>query len=514
VKKIALWSFGLAVLIAAVLIALVMGRGSLTSLQSVSVTQPLSQASTSAAGSSVTALPAQSSVPDASLAATASTSVTPSPALAVAPPSTDAPATVAVAERNLAGTLSVVDGSASIVAPDQSTRMPKVGDKLYEGDSIITADGGEIHLDMADGGYVAVRPNTSMKVTKYQANGDKSDTSTISLIKGSLRSITGWIGRDTPQNYAITTPTATIGVRGTDHEPAYVPEGTPGQDPGTYDNVHEGGTTISNSAGRVDVTPNHAGFVDFHGSSKPRLLEHVPAFFQAPHRHDDLFVGKNAKVMASVEQRRSERVEQVRQQLRAQPAARAGERPSAVAGEHQIGRPAGLGPEHSGPHPGPALVERAGPRPAPALQQRAGEHAPGALGERTGARPEAGLAERPGMRPGTLPQRPTLPGQALPNQAAPGARLDFVQRMQAIRDNAQRAQAAGASQPGFGNRAAPGAVPGAPQPGFGNRATPGAAPGAMPGAMQGQHPQAPAQLPQRVQKPAPPVDPKKRPNQQ
>ena len=483
-KKLALWSFGLAVLIAAVLIALVMGRNSSVSPQSVPVTQPLSQASTSAvASSSVNPGPA----PDASLA---SASVTPS-AMPAATPGADASGANPDAQRNMAATLSVVDGSASIIAPDQSTRVPKVGDKLYEGDSIITADGGEIHLDMADGGYVAVRPNTSMKVTKYQANGDSSDTSTISLLKGSLRSITGWIGRDTPKNYAITTPTATIGVRGTDHEPAYVPEGTPGQDAGTYDNVHEGGTTISNSAGRVDVTPNHAGFVDFHAHSAPRLLEHVPTFFQVPHRHDDLFVGRNARTIATVEQQRTQRVEQHRQELRNQPAARVGERPGSVPGEHQIGRPGGLGPEHSGPHPGPALVERSGAHPAPSLQQHApgglGQR-PGALGERPGVRAEPGLAERPGMRPGMLPQRPGMPAPA-----APGARLDFVQRMQTIRDNAQRAQAPGAAQPGLGNRVMPGAVPGVAQ-------------GARPGA--------PVQPAQHVApRPAPPADPKKRPNQ-
>ena len=465
-----------------------MGRGSSVSQQAVPVTQPLAQASSSAAADgSVTPPPA--AVADASLpSASVTSSATPPPA---STPVADATAPVVDPQRNLAGTLSVVDGSASIVGPDQSTRVPKVGDKLYEGDSIVTADGGEIHLDMADGGYVAVRPNTEMKVTKYQANGDNSDTSTISLLKGSLRSITGWIGRDTPKNYAITTPTATIGVRGTDHEPAYVPDGTPGQDAGTYDNVHEGGTTISNAAGRVDVTPNHAGFVDFHSHSAPRVLDHVPTFYQVPHRHDELFVGKNAKVIASVEQRRTERVEQHRQELRTQPPVRAGERPGTVAGEqHQLGRPGGVGPERAGPHPGPALVERAGAHPAPLLQQHGAEHPPGALGGRPGVKPEPGLAERPGMHPGMLPQRPTLP-----SAAAPGARLDFVQRMQTLRDNAQRAQGNPAPQPGFG----------------GNHVMPGV----MPGAAQGARPTAPVQMPQRVlPRPAPPpVDPKKKPNQ-
>ena len=271
-------------------------------------------------------------------ASAASPSVTPpaSPATASSAGAAAIPAdATAAAPRNLAGTVSVADPGASIVAPDKTSRAPKVGDKLYEGDAVVTQSG-ELHIDMADGGYIAIRPNTQMRVSQYQANGDSDDKSVLGLLKGSFRSITGFIGKNNPTKYAVVTPTATIGVRGTDHEPAYVPEGTPGQDAGTYDNVHAGGTTISNAAGKIDVTPDHAGFVDFHRNSAPRLLEHVPTFFQAPHPHDNLLVGKHERVMATLDQRRTQRIQEHQQEIKNAPLSRASPRGQTnAAAQHQ-----------------------------------------------------------------------------------------------------------------------------------------------------------------------------------
>ncbi|MGA2549850.1 MAG: FecR domain-containing protein [Burkholderiaceae bacterium] len=219
-------------------------------------------------------------------------------------------------QRNPAAKVNLVDGQVHIIGPDKVSRQSVAGEQLYEGDAIVTGDNAEIHLDMADGGFIAVRPNTQLRIAKYQANGDESDVSVIGLLKGSMRSITGWIGKTYPRKYSVVTPSATIGVRGTDHEPAYVPEGTAGVDAGTYDNVHEGSTTIGNSHGTVEVSPGKAGFVDHRGLAQPRVLDKVPAFFQVPRKHDAVFVGKSQRIAAGLEQRRVERVQQHTQELK------------------------------------------------------------------------------------------------------------------------------------------------------------------------------------------------------
>ncbi|HEX4329517.1 MAG TPA: FecR family protein [Burkholderiales bacterium] len=217
------------------------------------------------------------------------------------------------ASRSEAGKITLVTGAVSITAPDRSRRTPKLNDTLYEGDTVITGADGELQAEMLDSGVIAVRSNTQMGITKYAAQGDANDTSIFSLVKGSFRSITGWIGKNNPSRYAINTPTATIGVRGTDHEPTVIPEGSKDGEPGTYDKVSAGGSFIQGKAGRVDVTPGRAGFFSVRGNERPRLLDRVPTFFR-PSRNEARLEGLHDRLRPQLEQRRTQRQAFVRTQ--------------------------------------------------------------------------------------------------------------------------------------------------------------------------------------------------------
>jgi len=228
-----------------------------------------------------------------------------------APAATTAPA-AAAGGRNEAGKIELVSGAVSVMAPDRSTRIPQQGEMIYEGDAITTGADGELQAEMLDAGVIAVRPNTQMRITKYQAQGDATDTSVFGLIRGSFRSITGWIGKNNPARYQINTPTATIGVRGTDHEPLVVPEGATEGEPGTYDKVSAGGSYIQGKTGRVDVSPGKAGFFAQNGRSRPRLLAEVPRFYR-PSRNESRLEGRHDRVRASLDQRRTERQQFIRE---------------------------------------------------------------------------------------------------------------------------------------------------------------------------------------------------------
>ena len=222
-----------------------------------------------------------------------------------APAATTAPA-AAAGGRNEAGQIELVSGAVSVMAPDRSTRIPQQGEMIYEGDAITTGADGELHAEMLDAGVIAVRPNTQMSITKYSAQGDANDTSIFGLVRGSFRSITGWIGKNNPARYRINSPTATIGVRGTDHEPLVIPEGSSEGAPGTYDKVAAGGSFIQGKTGTVNVTPGKAGFFAQNGRERPRLLDRVPAFFR-PGRNDARLEGRHDQIRKVIEQRRSER---------------------------------------------------------------------------------------------------------------------------------------------------------------------------------------------------------------
>lgn len=211
-----------------------------------------------------------------------------------------------------AGTVDLVDGEVRIYDAAKNVRTPKVGDPVKEGESVVTSADSELHLAMADGGQLAIRPNTRIRIEKYTADGSADDRSLIGLLQGSMRSVTGWIGKFSPKNYQIRTPTATIGVRGTDHETHVIPPGSKEGEPGTYDKVNIGSTLLRTAQGSTEVRPDQAGFASHFGKKRPSLLSSVPTFFR-PGRHESRFADLHEKVHKQLEQRRDERIRKVRE---------------------------------------------------------------------------------------------------------------------------------------------------------------------------------------------------------
>jgi|GEM_PF-1172473 len=248
------------------------------------------------------------------------------PATASTPSSTPGNATSTANTPNsgnnltVAGTVNLVEGDVHIYDAHNAVRTVHVNDNIFEGDSIVTGADGEIHITMADTGFIAVRPNTKMAITQYRANGDNQDKGVIGLLVGSFRSISGWIAKYQPKSYEIRTPTATIGIRGTDHEPKVIPEGSSEGDPGTYDKVNTGGTFINTPQGRVDVSENHAGFAPHGGigiNARPRMLDRVPNFYR-PTRNEHFIEGKHAEIQRNLSTRRAERFQQYKNNVRQQ----------------------------------------------------------------------------------------------------------------------------------------------------------------------------------------------------
>ena len=235
----------------------------------------------------------------------------------VAAPQTSAPASSGLAQArstsNQAGVVEFLDGKVSVIHANGSQEATVVGQKVMEGDTISTASDGEMHIDMTDGGVLAIKPNSSIKITQYQANGDANDRSFLSIIKGGLRSITGWIGKTQPANYKVMTPSATIGVRGTDHETHVVLPGSPDGEPGTYEKVHAGESVLQGAQGTMSVKPGaNPGFLSHAGKEAPRLIAGAPTFLRAG-KHDSRLQGRHDQVLRSFEQRREQRRQNLRE---------------------------------------------------------------------------------------------------------------------------------------------------------------------------------------------------------
>ena len=177
-------------------------------------------------------------------------------------------------------TIDALSGSATVTSADGSSTAAVSGQKISRGQTVVTAADSELHALTEDGGFIALRPNTTFLVTQYRLERDGSAGVEMSLLKGALRSITGWIGKVNPGGYRVVTPTATVGIRGTDHETTVV-EADSGRDrAGTFDHVFEGATTIRSAAGEQHLEAGQHGFAPRDGILPPRLLDASPDFFR------------------------------------------------------------------------------------------------------------------------------------------------------------------------------------------------------------------------------------------
>jgi len=222
--------------------------------------------------------------------------------------------------HNPAGTVVLVDGNARVAPANGDPRALKVGDVVSEGDAVISGKDGEVHLQMQDSGFMVLRPNSRVVIESYRADGGSEDKGVFKLLAGGLRSVTGWIGKFNPRSYVIKTQTATIGIRGTDHETRYIPEGSSEGDPGTYDVVYAGETVIESSGGTASVKPNKAGFAS--GKARPRLLASIPVIFK-PGPHEAEIQQKHAEIQRVIRERREERRKVLREKAAELGAARA-----------------------------------------------------------------------------------------------------------------------------------------------------------------------------------------------
>ncbi|WP_158529656.1 FecR family protein [Parvibium lacunae] len=98
------------------------------------------------------------------------------------------------------------------------SRELKVGSPLYQEELVETGDEGAYAvLVFEDETKVTLQPESVLKlqVLNYLAKQPKNGQFVTELFRGGLRMLTGLIAKARPQNVRITTPTATIGIRGT-----------------------------------------------------------------------------------------------------------------------------------------------------------------------------------------------------------------------------------------------------------------------------------------------------------
>ncbi len=204
-----------------------------------------------------------------------------------------------------------VAGPVEVVNARGQSRPAWVSEAVLSGETIQTGPGGEMHVRTEDAGFIAFRPNSQVRIDSYMAAGGKEDNLALSLLRGALRSVTGWIGKTNSPRYSVRTPTATIGIRGTDHETHYVPPHA-GTDPnlpppGTYDKVNAGSTVLQNAGGQVVIGTNQSAHAPHDAKAAPRLLDRAPSIYK-PGANDGRVEARKTELAREIESRLQERL--------------------------------------------------------------------------------------------------------------------------------------------------------------------------------------------------------------
>ncbi|MCZ8255585.1 MAG: FecR domain-containing protein, partial [Polaromonas sp.] len=128
-----------------------------------------------------------------------------------------------------AGVAQFIAGDVNVLRANGSTEPLAKGKPLESGESILTGSAGRAQVRFTDGGLVSLQPNTEFKIANYVDEADpKQDRFLVDLLRGSMRAITGLIGKRNRENYKVTTTTATIGIRGSGFSVGYNPDGSLG----------------------------------------------------------------------------------------------------------------------------------------------------------------------------------------------------------------------------------------------------------------------------------------------
>jgi hypothetical protein len=176
-----------------------------------------------------------------------------------------------------AGTVTHLVGTLSAEKPDGAIRILARDSKVDSGDRLTTEKDSHAQIKFSDGGQITLKPGTSVSFDSYAFDKEQpaKDTFVFSLIKGGLRALTGLIGKRGNQDaFRLKTPTATIGVRGTDVGVDTVPEGGP-LPAGVYLVVFDGVVVAFNEAGFRAYEAGQYGFIQ-NLTTPPQVLQTNP----------------------------------------------------------------------------------------------------------------------------------------------------------------------------------------------------------------------------------------------
>jgi len=392
---------------------------------------------------------------------------------APAAPNSDATTPATDAPEEPIGNVATVTGSASVIRNDKTTPL-KVKDDVYLNDVVQTSANSTLGITFVDATTFNLKASTRITIDNYvYEDGGKSNAAIFDVAKGTAAFVAAAVAKT--GDMKITTPTATLGIRGTTGL-VEVPEGAAANNPNNvavklYPDAdgRVGRIEVNDRAGaRLGfLTQGASGFTIRPGAGGARFAAVPLVIPQAAMLRDQGFV----RQLHTTQNLGRQVVFQQREFRRANPSFVNPNRPirqfqpgqnrqNGLPGQSrpgqqtpgQLNRPGqprqnGL-PGQPGQPPLPTVPNRQGQQQPgspsrPGMPPRAGQQQPGSpnqpgLPPRAGQPPRTDLPRQPALPPRAgQPQQPAVPAQpaapaarpGLPNRfGAPGLQRPAVQR--------------------------------------------------------------------------------------
>lgn len=114
------------------------------------------------------------------------------------------------------GRVTVVEGAAAATRADGTQVELAVGSPVYQGDALATGAGGALAVVFADGTSFSLGGEARMVVDEFVYDpGAGADKAAFDVLQGVFLFVSGEVAKDGPDAMTLTTPVATIGIRGT-----------------------------------------------------------------------------------------------------------------------------------------------------------------------------------------------------------------------------------------------------------------------------------------------------------
>jgi hypothetical protein len=383
----------------------------------------------------------------------------PAPAQPAAPaaPDSTAPATDAQqAPEEPIGNVATVTGTANVVRNNATTPL-KVKDDIYLNDVVQTAANSSLGITFIDATTFNLKANAQITIDTYvYEDGGKNNAGVFDVAKGTAAFVAAAVAKT--GDMKITTPTATLGIRGTT---------------GLVEVPEDGGATGQNNIKLYPDADGHVGRIEINDRSGARLgfltqgasgfsvrpgagggrVSVVPLFIPPQMiQRDQGFV----RQVHATQNFGRQVVQQQRDFRRANPNFVNPNRPIRQPGQQPGQRPNGTpGQNRPGQQQQPGQQNRPGQQQQPGTPNRQGQQQPGTT-------PRTGQPQQPGTTPRTgQPQQPGTPSQpALPPRTGQPQQPGLQQ---------PAGPQPGLQQPGVRQGLRPSGVPGVPgavRPGF------------------------------------------------